>query len=130
MYSTGLGDLDGDGTLEAFGVISRRDGGQLAKKLRIFAASIYTRATSLGKLRSPESASQPQTCWLQTLGISKLSWPTATPRTMVISPVPAGVRSKLSLTMANFYKRSNFLGGQPDLQCATLTTMAALNSSS
>ncbi len=33
MYSTGLGDLDGDGSLEAFGVISRRDGGQRAKTL-------------------------------------------------------------------------------------------------
>lgn len=34
MYSTGLADLDGDGHLEAFGVVSHRDGGTEARKVK------------------------------------------------------------------------------------------------
>ncbi|MCP4640857.1 MAG: VCBS repeat-containing protein, partial [bacterium] len=33
MYSTGIGDLNGDGTIEAFGVVCHRDGGRRAREM-------------------------------------------------------------------------------------------------
>ncbi len=34
MYSTGIADLNGDGRMDAFGVVSHRDGGHAARKLK------------------------------------------------------------------------------------------------